>query len=352
MRKSRTIILSSCAAVSLIGAGTLFAQDTSEDFRSLIEEYEIPVTVDNFVRAATDLELRKYVTLSGGVNTVFHLRELTPIDQQTTIRMNRDTLYSVAIIDIRDGASITLPDTGDRYISAHIINQDHYMDVFSGGGTHTIDQETFLTPYVALIVRTLVDAEDLDDVAKVHAFQDQIVVDAGSAIPFITPNYDEDTFEDVLKAALGLASFVPDSSATFGMPDEVDPVRHLLGTAFGWGGLPEDEAFYLNIEPGLPVGEYRIEVPADVPVGAFWSVSLYNARGFFEPNALNAYSINSVTGTRNEDQSVTVHLGGCNDGRVNCLPIMDGWNYAVRLYQPGAEIINGDWTFPAAQAVE
>ena len=34
------------------------------------------------------------------------------------------------------------------------------------------------------------------------------------------------------------------------------------------------------------------------------------------------------------DGSVIVHLGGCGDGRPNCLHIMDGWNYTVRLYRP------------------
>lgn len=36
-------------------------------------------------------------------------------------------------------------------------------------------------------------------------------------------------------------------------------------------------------------------------------------------------------------------------GRANCLPIMDGWNYTVRLYQPGPEILDGSWAFPEAQ---
>lgn len=26
--------------------------------------------------------------------------------------------------------------------------------------------------------------------------------------------------------------------------------------------------------------------------------------------------------------------GCCGGGRPNCLPIMEGWNYAVRLYRP------------------
>jgi hypothetical protein len=45
--------------------------------------------------------------------------------------------------------------------------------------------------------------------------------------------------------------------------------------------------------------------------------------------------------------SSTVRFGGCADGRPNCLPVTDGWNYLVRLYRPRAEILDGSWTFPA-----
>lgn len=334
-------------------AGTAVAQDASKNLRALLESREIPVTVDNFVRAATDIEFGKYLGLTGGVNTLFHVREPTPIDMQPTIRMNRDVLYSMAVIDISEGATLTLPDVGERYISAHIVNQDHYMnEVFLGGGEHAMDMSTFDTPYVVAIIRTLVDASDPEDLEAVHALQDQIAITAGSSKPLIIPDYDEESFDAVLKAAIELARFIPDSSRTFGPKDEVDPVRYLLGAAYGWGGLPEDQAYYLNVDPGLPVGKYQIEVPADVPVDEYWSVSLYNADGFYQKNDMDAYNINSVMGERNEDGSMTIHLGGCEDGRANCLPIMEGWNYAVRLYRPHPEILDGSWSFPAAQSAE
>jgi hypothetical protein len=65
-----------------------------------------------------------------------------------------------------------------------------------------------------------------------------------------------------------------------------------------------------------------------------------------QQNARDAYSVNSVSGVKNDDGSVTVYLGG-EDDRPNCLPIMDGWNYLIRLYQPRPEVLNGSWTFPA-----
>jgi hypothetical protein len=86
-----------------------------------------------------------------------------------------------------------------------------------------------------------------------------------------------------------------------------------------------------------------------VPVDAFWSISLYNADGYFQKNDLNAYSLNNITSKKSADGSVAIQFGGC-DGKIpNCLPIMNGWNYTVRLYRPRAEILNGKWKFPEAQ---
>ena len=328
------------------------AQALGDTPDALLESREVPITADNFVRAATDLELQKYVSLAGGINRFFHFRQPTPVENQPTIRMNRDTLYSTAVVDISEGATLTLPDVGDRYMTAMIVNQDHFInEVFFGGGTYTLDMGTFDTPYVIVYLRVLVDAADQEDVAAVNTIQDAMTIEANASNPFVAPNYDDDTFDAVVAQLLplGALGFVPDSSRMFGTREAVHPIRHMLGTIAGWGGLPEAEAFYPAFFPGLPVGAYKIDVPPDVPVDAFWSVSMYNEDGYYEPNALGAYSINSVTGVQNADGSMTIHLGACDDGRVNCLPITEGWNYVVRLYRPRPEVLDGSWTFPVAQ---
>lgn len=261
--------LATSVAVAALSCGTAISQNESDNLRALVESREVPVSVDNFIRAATEIEMGKYLGMSGGVNRLFHIRQPTRIDQQPTIRMNRDTLYSMAVIDISEGATLTIPETGDRCVTAMIVNQDHYInDVFLGGGTYTLDMETFDTPYVVAVFRMLVDASDPADVAMVNTLQDEITLEAGSSKPFILPHYDDDSFEATLKAAIELGRSVPDSTRTFGSRDMVDPIRHFLGTAMGWGGLPEEEAFYLNIDPVLPVGAYKIEAPAGVPVEA------------------------------------------------------------------------------------
>ena len=48
----------------------------------------------------------------------------------------------------------------------------------------------------------------------------------------------------------------------------------------------------------------------------------------------------------NDDRSITICFGRCDGDRPNCLPIVDGWNYLVRLYQPHADALTGEWTFP------
>ena len=148
---------------------------------------------------------------------------------------------------------------------------------------------------------------------------------------------------------LTLARGVTTLDHAFGRKDVVDPLKHLLGTAVGWGGLPDSEAFYINVDPGFPTGEYKVTV-GEVPVDGFWSISVYNAAGYFEANDRNAYSFNNLTAAPNQDGTITVHFGGCGDDRPNCLPITDGWNYAVRLYQPRPEVLDGTWTFPTAES--
>lgn len=353
MRRPGVKAKSLALAAALGLGGNAFAQLADDNLSEMLEAREIRVTIDNFGRAASDIEFEKYVALAGGINRFYHFREPTPVDNQPTIRMNRDTLYSTAVVDIADGATLTLPEVGERYMSAMVYNQDHYVnEVFHGGGTYTLDMETFDTPYVIVYLRTLVDADDPKDIAAVNAIQDQMTITAASSQPFVKPDYDADSYEALVALLNTLLPFADGISGTFGAKEDVNPVRHLIGTAVGWGGLPDTEAYYPSNVPNLPVGEYKIEVPDDVPVRAFWSVSLYNADGFFEKNDIDGYVVNSVMGERNGDGSMTVHLGGCDDGRKNCLPIMDGWNYIVRLYQPGPEVLDGSWSFPDVESVD
>src|SRR5262249_8445269 len=142
------------------------------------------------------------------------------------------------------------------------------------------------------------------------------------------------------------------SRRMFGTRDQVDPVRHLIGTAIGWGGNPEKDAIYLNVTPtkndGTTVHPLTVK---DVPVDGFWAISVYKAAGYFLKNEQNAYTLHNITAKRNADGSVTVQFGGHDGKTPNCLPITPGWNYMVRLYRPRKEILDGTWKFPTAEPV-
>lgn len=120
-----------------------------------------------------------------------------------------------------------------------------------------------------------------------------------------------------------------------------------------WGGNPEEDALYLNRTVARSDGKtvYGLKI-ADVPVKGFWSISNYNADGFYEPNELNAYTVNNLTAAKNSDGGVTVQFGGCDGKIANCLPTPEGWNYMVRLYRPEATILDGSWKFPVAEELK
>lgn len=306
------------------------------------------VNVDNFARAETDRMFAALAQQAGGVNRLHHNREPTPLDQQPVIRMNRDTLYSLAILDLQGGATVTVPDAGDRYVSVMVVNNDHYINrIIHDPGEHRLTVDDFDTRYVAVAARVLVDPNDPADVDAVRRLQDGFAVHARSSEPFVPPEYDTESLDDTRTALLHLARNVEGFARTFGARDEVDPVRHLLGTAAGWGGLPEREAYYVNVDPRLPVGRYTLRV-GDVPVDGFWSISLYDADGFF-PDSGRPVSVNDVTAVRDADGGITVHFGDWPDDTPNRLPVADGWNYLVRLYRPRPEILDGSWTFPSLE---
>jgi hypothetical protein len=314
----------------------------------------IPVTIDNFARAESDLYFGGILKDSGGIGKFLHRREPARIDKQTVIRLNRDTLYSSAVFDLDAGpVTITLPDAGKRFMSLQIINEDHYVpEVVYGKGNTTLTRDKVGTRYVAVAIRTLVDPMDPKDIEQVHALQDAIKVNQKAAGRFEIPNWDQVSQKKVRDALLVLGSTIPDFKKAFGTKQQVDHVRHLIGTAAAWGGNPDKDATYLNVTPAKNDGTtvYKLSVK-DVPVDAFWSVSIYNAEGYFEKNPYEAYSINSITGKKDTDGSIAIQFGGC-DGKIpNCLPITKGWNYTVRLYRPRAEILNGRWKFPEPQPV-
>ena len=311
----------------------------------------IPVTIKNYIRAESDVQMSGYAKKAGGVGKLLHMREPYSVEDQTTIRGNRDTLYTGAVIDLTKPATVIKPASPDRFQSLLVVSQDHFMPVLKhGGGEVTLTMDSVGTRYALLVFRTFADPNDPGDMKAAHALQDAIEIRQSSPGELELPDWDMKSFERTRKALNALANELPDCSDGFWNKGQVDPIVHLMATSFGWGGNPPRGAQYVNVVPEKNDGKtaYTLTLPADVPVEGFWSVTVYNEDGFFTPNELDAYSVNDVTGTKNEDGTVTIHFGG-DQSSPNYIPITDGWNYIIRLYLPGTRILEGDWVPPEPQ---
>jgi len=312
-----------------------------------------PVNVDDFVRAESDHMFRVNMkAFNAKIGQLVHIRKPTTPDNQPVIRMNHDTLYSAVVLDLSKPVKITLPEIGGRYMSMHVVNQDHYMFVKSKPGTYELNEDSVGTRFAQVTLRTFYNAGDPDDLPKAHRAQDKIKLSGGGDGPFEAPNWDTGQLAVARKALNDLAVLGFDTTYAFGRKEDVRPVDYLVGAAAGWGGLPRTAAFYIlgSVEKNDGKTPYAVTVK-DVPVDKFWSITVYNADGYLEANDLGVNSYNNFSAKPNQDGSFTIHFGG-DPKSGNYLPITKGWNYAVRMYQPRKEILDGSWKFPSIEPVK
>ena len=314
----------------------------------------VPITVVNFARAESHMYFAKAVQ-DGAFGRLQHFRAPVAIDKQDVIRMNRDTLYSSGVFDLDAGAvTIALPDVGERFMSLLMIDEDHYSQAaVYAPGTYTFTREQIGARYVFAAVRTLADAGSAADVKAANAAQDRIRVQQAATGSFEIPNWDAAERDAIRKLLLALAARAGTTTEErFGTRDKVNPIQHLLTTAAGWGGNPRAAAVYVALAPKKNDGRtvHRLTV-RDVPVDGFWSISIYNERGFFQKNKLDSYSVNNLTAKPNEDGSFTIQFGGSPAKAPNHLFTPPGWNYVVRMYRPRKPVLDGTWNFPEPQPV-
>ncbi|MFA0232507.1 DUF1254 domain-containing protein, partial [Vibrio sp. 10N.261.45.A7] len=125
---------------------------------------------------------------------------------------------------------------------------------------------------------------------------------------------------------------------------------------------PEDAVYPIAISDAdgdkmVAKQNYTLHFEADEipPVGAFWSVTMYDAKGFAVDNEIDRYAI----GDRNElayndDGSLTLymqHKRPSEDKVSNWLPSPEKGVLGVtmRLYEPDQSILLGEWVPPAIE---
>jgi len=283
------------------------------------------VSINNYVRAETDLHMRTYIAKFDCFGKFFHVREAYDVTSTATIRPNLDTLYSWGVFNLTSPLTIGLPDPEGRYQSLMIVSQDHSIWAEYGPKEVVLSEENVGTQYALLLVRTFLDPNNEEDVKAAHALQDAVTIKQADHGEFQVPTWKIEEVEVMRNAINVLAPFASDSSKIFGRKEELDPIYWLLGAAVGWGGLPAKDSTYAGGFPEKNDGNtpYTLTVK-DVPVDAFWSVTVYDKEGMFAVNEYNDYSYSSVTAKRYEDDSVIIHFGG-DPKQDNFIFIVPGW---------------------------
>jgi len=308
----------------------------------------IKVTPETYIRAESDRSFSNVQALAVGVNRFYLIRKPTPLDAQTIVRMNRDTLYAGAIVDTAKGATITLPKVPvGRFISAQVIDNHHYCPaMFYEPGVHAIKSDT---KYVLAVVRIqLFDPNDPAEVAEVNALQDQLVIQAGSADPMPPPQWESESLKALTAEYEIEAKKLTSYKGMMGPRGTVDEAKRHLAAAAAWGLNPESDATYFNYAGEHDPGRcYRAtnKVPEN---GAFWSITVYGADGYIKSeNSL----LNSSNVKLNADGTFTVLFGSkdlCGDA-PNRLDVTPRLNFVMRVYRPGPSVLDGTYVLPPVQ---
>ncbi|WP_335992178.1 DUF1214 domain-containing protein [Pseudoalteromonas sp. CH_XMU1449-3] len=339
------------AGLTLAGCGDNKTETTnSEDIKtasSTIKSTQKLVTPENYIRAEDDFSFFDFQLRAGGkINEFFYITEPTPLDQQSVVRMNKDTLYAGAVVDTEGGATVTIPEfPDDRYFSVYVVDNDHYATaVFYESGTHALPNTT---KYQAVIQRIqLLAPDDSADVALVNELQKKIIISTNSNDTFPKPDWDKLSMlklrADYEKEFQKFAQYEAD---WMGKKGEVNEQSRHLAVAGAWGLFPEKDAVYINYTgPADPSKCYSAtyEVPDN---DAFWSITVYGDDGFMKStnNIINDRNV-----TLNENGTFTAFFGSeqaCGD-QANRADITQGWNFLMRVYRPGESILDRTYKLP------
>jgi hypothetical protein len=221
------------------------------------------VTPDNFVRAETDMQFMTVVK-RGGFGAWLHEREFPPAGRAAPPWADADVLRSRGVFDLELGpVQITLPPPAAMFMSIEALDEDHYtLSMFYGPGTYSFSFDNVSTRYVLIVVRILVDPADRADLAEVHALQEAVGVARQGGGRFVIPELGPgQPGEGARRRCSCWAIPSAGDERTFGGRGEVDPVRHLIGTATHWDRCPPREIAYLLSVAAHNDGttEYRLD---------------------------------------------------------------------------------------------
>lgn len=277
-----------------------------------------------------------------GLNKFFHFTGLTKAADHWVVSPNNDTIYSLAVVNTRNGFTLELPDVGDRFISTQIITEDHMTPFYLyGGGAREFSADDFETDFVVIGIRMGTDGTP-EDVKKVTGeLQPQYRI-VGAATADDLKGFDKATLEKVRAALLVAYSKLPNSfGAMKKRVGDVDDWEYFTYvTAGAWGLSADENAMYAAGGPADAKGGvcYTATFPK-VPVEAFFSITMYGPEKYLMTDKDNIVSSNQGVVT-NDDGSFEVAFGSekCRKLAPNFAAAPeDGWSFLMRAYRPDVD---------------
>jgi hypothetical protein len=336
-------------------SSTIDTQMDSKDTESENKDSYTVVTEENYGLAESEVIFMDYVnkiskaTGTNGVGVFMHNRKGADPEDRAIMRINFDTIYSFAVVDLTEDLSLTMPETNGRYQSAWIITDEHYNPMaFVEPGIYSLTMKNVGRQYATIIMRTQVNTAVPADLDKAHEIQDQLNLkqrDKGSYTP--SGHWD---MEEILEMRAMYQQIAKDENLSpdvaFGKKGEVPLKEHNAGTAGGWGGLTPDRAVYPSIYAEST--DPQTLTLKDVPSSAFWSVTIYDKEGYPQGEV---YNINSQFAVADDDGAYIIHFGG-DKNAVNYMDIFEEWNLTLRIYEPTESYFYGDWVMPELKLVK
>ena len=291
-----------------------------------------------FIRAES-LHFMANMVQREGINNFYHFQTLAQAEDRWVVSPNNDVIYSMAIVDASEGFTLTLPETGDRFITAQIVSEEHMSVQLVGGGVYQFEAGSFPGSHVAVGVRIGTDAMEEDVQFILETLHPETRVDAGGSGP--VPAYDEAAMLRVREAMMVEYDRMSD---TFGlMTDDVTKVedweRFTYATAGAWGLAADQYAMYVPYAlAGAKADTCYVATYVQPIVDQFWSITAYNNEKYLMANENNIANTGNVT--LNDDDTFTVHFGSREacaevEGVRNfILTTEDDWSFLMRAYEP------------------
>lgn len=302
-------------------------------------------TVDSYPTLESSIQFLKNQE-KVGVNKFVHRRQLTPTDQQPVVRMNRDTYYSMATVDVSKGATITLPQIeAGKYMSLQVVTEDHRTPPMQyGSGTFN------LSTHIGKHVYALVRLDGTYSEPEARKLQDAMVISAISNNEFVTEQINKESFKKIekeLKAQMPKIFERDGDRAMEGMftspNDESKELftkeKYTVGAAIGWAGPQMVDNIY-EVSGNYQLGKCYQATFEDPENKAFWSVTVYNKQGFMFSDFAH---VNSSTAKKNSDGTYTVSFG-CGVEAPNNIETNNEsgvFNLGIRHYIPSQRVLNG-----------